>query len=262
MTRHMGRLILPICAALAVTGTAAAADIKILSAGAVEPGLVKAVEQFQRATGNKVRIQFATAPQLARRLADGEAADILIAPPTVIDLQVRNGKVQADSRAMVGRVGVGVVVRSDAPDPDIANLDRFKQSLLAADSVVYNQASTGLYLEKLFELLGIGEQLKAKTTRYASGAEVLERIIGGKGNEIGFGAITEIKLFESKGLRFVGPLPAQIQNYTHYTAGVMVDAPSEEAAKDFMVFLGTSAAKAAFAAAGIDEPAASSTSAK
>jgi molybdate transport system substrate-binding protein len=254
MSLTASRWLLPVWAALVMAKTAAAADIKILSAGAVEPGLVKIAEQFQRSTGNKVRIQFATAPQLTKRLADGEAADIVIAPPTVIDLQVRNGKVVAESRLMVGRVGVGVTVRSGAPDPDIATLERFKQSLLAADSIVYNQASTGLYLEKLFDLMGIGEQLKTKTTRYPDGAQVLEHVIAGKGNEIGFGAITEIKLYESKGARLVGPLPAQIQNYTHYTAGVMTDAHAEDSAKDFMVFLGTPAAKAALAAAGIDEP--------
>ena len=137
-------------------------------------------------------------------------------------------------------------------EPDIANLDRFKQSVLNADSIVYNQASTGLYLEKLFELLGIGEQLKPKTTRYANGAQVLEHVIAGKGNEIGFGAITEIRLFEPKGLKLVGPLPAQIQNYTAYSAGVMTGAPSSDVARDFVRFLGTPAAKAIFFAAGID----------
>ena len=245
-----------VATALNFAGTALAADIRILSAGAVEPGLAKAAEQFQRNTGNKVRIQYATAPQITKRLAEGDVADLLIAPPALIDLQTRNGKVSADTRVAIGRVGVGVTVRSEAPDPDIATLDRFKQSLLAADSIVYNQASSGLYLEKLFDLLGIGDQLKTKSTRYASGAEVLDHIIAGKGNEIGFGAITEIKLFEAKGLRLVGPLPAQVQNYTHYTAGVMTDARAEDAAKDFLAYLGTPAAKALFAAAGIEESAA------
>jgi molybdate transport system substrate-binding protein len=234
------------------SGAALAAEIKVLSAGAVEPGLVRLAEQFQRDTGNKVKIQFATAPERARRLAAGEAADILIAPPGVVNEQVRNGKVDADSRITVGRVGVGVTVRSGAPDPDIATLEAFKRSLLNADSVVYNQASTGLYLERLFELMGIAEQLKAKTTRYANGAQVLEHVIRGNGNEIGFGAITEIKLFEPKGLKLVGPLPAQVQNHTLYAAGVMTEAHSADEARDFIRFLGTPAAKQAFAATGVD----------
>ncbi|MGC2519457.1 MAG: substrate-binding domain-containing protein [Burkholderiales bacterium] len=234
------------------SGTALAAEIRVLSAGAVEPGLVKLAEQFQRDTGNKVKIQFGTAPELARRLVAGEAADVLIAPPGVVNEQVRNGKVDADSRITVGRIGVGVAVRFDAPDPDIATLDAFKRSLLSTDSVVYNRASTGLYLERLFELMGIDEQLKAKTTRYASGAQVLEHVIQGKGNEIGFGAITEIKLFEQKGLKLVGPLPAQVQNQTPYAAGVMTDARSADEAANFIRFLGTPAAKAIFSATGVD----------
>jgi len=235
-----------------VWATAMGADIKVLSAGAVEPGIVKLADQYRRDTGNRVRIQFATAPQLEKRLNGDEVADVLIAPPGLMDAQLRRNKVEADSRFIVGRVGVGVVVRAGATEPDIANLDRFKQSLLNAESIVYNQASTGLYLEKLFDLLGIGEQLKPKTTRYANGAQVLEHVIAGRGNEIGFGAITEIRLFEPKGLKYVGPLPAQVQNYTAYYAGVMSDAPTPDVAKDFVRFLGTPAAKAVFFSVGID----------
>ena len=86
--------------------------------------------------------------------------------------------------------------------------------MLGANSIVYNTASSGLYLEKLFEGIGIAEQIKAKTTRYPTGEAVMDHIIKGKGNELGFRAITEIKLFERKGLKLVGPLPPDIQNYT------------------------------------------------
>ncbi len=248
----MKRLHFVALALWAIGGAAMAAEIKVLSAGAVEPGLVRLAEAFRRETGQEVKIQFGTAPQLAKRLADGEAADILIAPPAVVDEQVKSGKVVADGRVVVGRVGVGVTVRAGVPDPNIATVDALKQALLGADSVVYNRASSGIYLEQLFEKLGIAEQLKAKTTRYANGAQVLEHVIKGRGNEIGFGAITEIKLFAPKGLRFVGPLPAAVQNYTTYVAGVMVRAPAANAALEFVRYLGTPAARAAFATAGID----------
>ena len=247
MKKHLRSTVLVL---FAFGGAAMAAEIKVLSAGAVEPGLVKLAEQFRRDTGNRVKIQFGTAPQLAKRLADGESADVLVAPPSVVDAQIKTGKIAADSRVIVGRVGVGVAVRTDAPIPDIATLDAFKQTLINADSVVYNQASTGLYLEKLFDIMGIGEQLKPKTTRYANAAQVLEHVIGGRGNEIGFAPITEIKPFEPKGLKFVGPLPAQVQNYTTYAAGVMTDA--QDAAKDFIRYLGGPIGKQTFAAAGID----------
>ena len=137
--------------------------------------------------------------------------------------------------------------------PDIKTTDALKAAVLAADSLVYNTASTGIYLENLFNKLGVGEQIKAKTTRHANGEAVMEHVIKGKGKEIGFGAITEIKLYEVKGaLKLVGPLPADVQNYTSYSAALMSNSPSPDAAKAFLAFLGTPAAKQAFVAAGIE----------
>jgi molybdate transport system substrate-binding protein len=236
----------------AAAGMAAADDLKVLSAGAVEPGLSKLVEQFTRETRKKVKVQYATAPQLNRRLSGGELADVLIAPPGVMNEQLRRGRIDEAAHFVIGRVGVGVVVRLGSPEPDIANLERFKQSVLGADSIVYNQASTGLYLENLFELLGIGEQLKPRTTRFATGEEVLEHMLNGRGYEIGFGAMTVIRQFEPKGLKLVGPLPEQIQHRTAYIAGLMTEAPTEDVGRDFLRFLGAPAAKATLTAAGIE----------
>jgi molybdate transport system substrate-binding protein len=232
-----------------------AADIRVLSAGAVEAGVVKLAEQFRRDTKNRVRIQFATAPQLERRLASGgESPDVLVAPPGVMSDQLRRGKIESEGLVPIGRVGVGVAVavRAQGLDPDISDLERFKRALLDADTLVYSQASSGLYVEKLVDLLGMADQLKVKTFRYASGAQVLEHLVRGGGGEIGFAAITEIRLFEPKGIRFVGPLPAQVQNSTAYSAAVMNDAPEIDVARDFVRFLGTPEAKAVFVAAGIE----------
>ena len=170
----------------------------------------------------------------------------------MIEQAAKEGKVVADTRAAIGRVGAGVLVRQGATAPDVATVDALKQALLAADSIVYNTASTGLYLEKLFERMGLTEALKAKTTRYPDGAAVIEHVIRGKGNEIGFGAITEIRLYEPKGARYVGPLPADVQNYTSYAAGVMTGARAPEAAKAALALAATPAGKAAFASGGVD----------
>src|SRR5712671_4900827 len=252
-SERSGMRVLAAFLSCAVAGAAAAADIRILSASALEPGLAKVADQFRRETNNRVRIQFfATVPQLERRLSVGEPADVLVAPSGLMNDQLRRGKVDAESHSFIGRVGIGVTVRATAPDPDIATLDRFKQSLLGADSIVYNHASTGLYLEKLFDLLGIAEQLNKKTTRYVNSAQVLEHIIGGKGIEIGFAAIPEIRQLEPKGLKFVGPLPEQVQSSIPYSAAVVTDAPTVDIAKEFVNYLGTPAAKAILAAAAIE----------
>lgn len=248
----MNRLANVFVSGVLASSVAVGAEIKVLSAGAVEPGLRAFAQLVKAETGHELVIQFNTAPRIAERLAAGETFDILISPPAVIEQAGKNGKVVADSRVPVGRVGVGVVVRGDAPVPTVANGDGLKQALLQTDSVVYNTASTGLYLDRLFEKMGILEQLKAKTTRYADGAAVMEHMLKSKGNAIGFGAVTEIRLYEPKGLRFVGPLPADVQNYTSYDAALMTGASASGPAKAALALLATPAAKAAFTAAGIE----------
>ena len=249
----MKRLIVATSVGIAFWNSMAiAADVKVLSAGVVEPGLLRAAEQFEHASGNEIKVQFNTAPQLTKRMAEGEVADILIAPPALLDEQAKNGRISTHGHLMLGRVGAGVAVRAGAPNPDIATIEALKQAMLGANSIVYNTASSGLYLEKLFERIGIAEQIKAKTTRYPTGEAVMDHIIKGKGNELGFGAITEIKLFEPKGLKLVGPLPPDIQNYTTYGAALMSNAPSADAAKAFLTYLTTPEARQIFAAAGIE----------
>ena len=238
--------------ACALPGVACATDIKILSAAAVAPALGKIAEQYRKDTKNRLRITYAAAPQLERRLGGGEAADVLIATPGLMNDQIRRNKVEAEKHVFLGRAGIGVTIRAGAFDLDIGTLDRFKQTLLGADSIVYAQPGPGTYLEKLVELLGIGEQLKAKTTRYTAASQVLEHVLGGKGVEIGFATIPEIKLFEGKGLKLVGPLPEQIQSTTAYSAGVMTEASEADIAREFVQYLETPPAKAIFAAAGFE----------
>ncbi len=229
-----------------------AAEVRVLSAGAVEPGLHAFAQEAKRATGHDLVVQFNTAPQIARRLAAGETYDMLIAPPAAITQADKDGKVAIDTRAPVGRVGAGIIVRAGAATPAVASVDQLKAALLAADSVVYNTASTGIYLDRLFEKMGVLDAIKPKTTRYPDGASVLEHVIKGKGTEIGFGAITEIRLYEPKGLRMVGPLPADVQNYTSYEAVLMVGAKAPEAVREVLRLLASPAGKAAFVSGGVE----------
>jgi molybdate transport system substrate-binding protein len=229
-----------------------AADIKVFSAGAIEPGLLRVIEAFKAASANEVRILFNTPAQISQRLAQGEIVDIVIATPPVMEEQAKNGNISADGQITIGRVGVGVVVRNDVANPDVATEETLKQAVLRAQSLVYNTASTGTYMDKLFARMGIAEQIKAKTTRPVDGEQVMLHLLKGKGNEIGFGALTEIKLFEPKGLKLVAPLPREIQNYTTYRAALMPKGPSPTPAKAFLTFLASGEAKDIFAAAGIE----------
>jgi molybdate transport system substrate-binding protein len=238
-----------------VCGSAAAgaAEVKVLSAGAIEPGVQKTIALFKQASGHTVTVQFNTAPQIRKRMESGYVADVLIAPPAGLEEQVKAKRIAADGHVMLGRVGVGVTVRASAPAPDIATMDAFKKAVLSADAVVYNTASTGLYLEQLFSKIGVADQVKAKTVRYPNGEAVMEHIIKSAGNQMGFGAATEIKMYEAKGgLKYVGPLPAEVQNYTSYAAALMNGVSSPDAAKALLAFLATPQSKAAFASAGIE----------
>ena len=211
-----------------------AAELKVMSAGAVEPGIEIAIHQFEKSTGHQAKIQFGTGPQLRERLSSNQEFDILIAPNALINEQLKLGKLQAGTSTYIGKVGAGITVRTGAIKPDIQNVDDLKKSLLTADRIIYNKASTGIYLDKLFTQIGVMDTIQSKVIRYDNGESVLMHIIKGSGNEIGFGAITEIKLFEPKGLQFAGPLPSNVQNYTSYDAGIMAASPHAEIAKTFL----------------------------
>ena len=227
------------------------AQINLLSAGAVKPGLMKVIDAFRRETGGEVRVAFATAPEIRKRLANGETANVVIAPQYIIDELAATGRCRGD-RVTIGRIGVGVMVRSEARAPKIATVEDFRQSLLGAASIVYNQASTGTYVETLFNQLGIATELATRTTRYPDFAGVLEHIGKGRSNEIGLGASTVIIENAGKGVKFIGPLPAEIQNYTTYAATVVACAEANDAARELVNYLAGSPAKAIFTAAGIE----------
>ena len=230
---------------------ATAANLVVLSAGAVEPGLRMAIAAYEKETGHKVQVAFNTAPQIRGRIEGGEKADVVIVPPALMDEFGRAGKVPGE-RVTLGRVGQGIAVRPDAPVPDISSVEAMKRALVEADSVVFNRATGGQYIERMLTNLGVYERIERKTTRYTSAAEVMDHLLKGTGNEIGFAPITEIMLYKEKGLRFVGPLPAEVQQLNAYVASPMNGGANADLAATFVRFLGGPVAKAAFKASGIE----------
>ena len=228
--------------------TALATEVNVMSGQAIEAGLVVAVDAFRQQTGNIVKITYATTPQMRRRIDEGETPDVVIAPPALLDELANAGKIDRSAQVSVGRVGVGVAVRAGAPKPDVSTVDAFKRAVLDADSIIYNRASSGLYVEGLLQRLGLAEQIQAKTKRYA-GTDMVDPLIHGTGKEIGFMPVAEILHFRDRGMELAGPLPAEVQHYTSYAA-----APSSTSrvALEFVRFLGTPIAKNIFFSAGID----------
>jgi len=235
-----------------VAPAASAQELAILSAGAVEPGLERVAEVFRKDTGHEIQIRYAAAPALRQALREGLAADVLIAPTAVLGDPAAAGKFGPEAPVIVGRVGVGVAVRKGLPKPDVATTDALKAAVLGADRVIYNRASTGVYVEELFRKLGIAGDIAGKTERFPDGASVMERLIAGSGNEIGFGATTEIGLFARQGLQLVGPLPGDVQNYTTYEAVTVAGARNAEGARTFLRFLQSARARALLRPQGVE----------
>jgi len=226
--------------------------IRVLSAGSIEPGLVAAVGAYNAQGAARAQITWATTPAIRQRVANGEVFDIVIASAPALDEFSQQQKVAGEQRVPVGRVGVGVVARNDVAVPDISSVDALKQVVLNAESVVFNRASSGLYVETLLSQLGLHERIQAKTTRFDNGPAMMDHLINGKGREIAFGAIIEIIMFREQGLRLVGPLPPEVQHWTAYAAAPMVSAPNAAGAQSFLRYLASAPAKALFAVHGID----------
>lgn len=229
-----------------------APTVTLLSAGSVEPGLVAAVDAFSAQGAFQVGITWSTAPVIRRRIAEGQVFDVVIAPSAAVDEFVGQHKVAAEKSVYVGRVGIGVVTRADVDVSDISNVDALKTAVLAAQSVVYNRASSGLYVEALLRKMAIYDRIQEKTTRYDDGPAMMAHLIAGKGREIGFGAIIEILMFRDRGLKLAGPLPPEVQHWTMYVAVPMIAASDAEGARSFLRYLATAPARALFAAHGID----------
>jgi len=201
-------------------GAAGAAEITVLSGGAIEPGLKAAAAAFEKSSGHTVKITFNTTPQMRKRVTAGDIFDVVIAPPAAVREFAETGKVDSGG-VDVGRVGSGVTVRPGAPVPVIKTAEDVRKAVLDAESIVFNTASTGIYFENLLKKWGIFDEVKGKTVRYTTGSEVMKHVLKGKGREVGFGPITEILLEKEHGIILVGPFPAEIQNYTSYVAAPM-----------------------------------------
>lgn len=235
---------------IAAAPVGAAAEIRILSDGALEPALARIAEDYRFETGRQVAIKYAIGRALKARIVHGEIADIFIAPSRDIDEFAASGRVIGSQRAEIGRVGVALSVRYDGHAPDISTPEALRQAVLRADSLVYSSRESGIYFANVLERLGIAHAVKAKTTRFYSGADAFDEVLRRRGHDFAVGLTTQINAYGRNGLRMVGRLPEDVQSYIVLQAAVLARSKSRDAARDFIAYLKSPPAQSALAAIG------------
>jgi molybdate transport system substrate-binding protein len=230
------RWMLPALLWLLSQGAAQAADLKVLTAGAFKPVLLQLAPAFERDTGHKLSIDNDTAGALARRIAAGEAFDLVVLPPAALQPLAERGQIKPASIRPLAKVGIGLAVKQGAPRPPLGNLADFKAALLAARAVAYIDpaagGSSGIYLSGLFEQLGIATQIRDKAVLVPGGL-VAKRLVSGEA-DLALHQISEI--LAVPGAELVGPLPDEIQNWTVY-AGALASTGREPAAAQALLDL-------------------------
>ena len=226
---------------------AEAAEVKIMCGTGAKGAVTELGRQFEAATGHKLVLEFGGFIALKRKIDAGEAYDLAILSPAMIDDLVRVGKGAAGPRAIFGRTGVGVAVRKGAPRPEIGSVDAFKRTMLDADSVAYSKSGiSGKVFLAALGRLGISGEMKP---RIKAVTRPEEAVIAGEA-EIGVTGIGAI--LAAPAAELVGGLPSEIQSYVVYVIGASASSNEPETVKELIQFLTAPAAVAVKKAKGIE----------
>jgi|ERR1043166_574911 molybdate transport system substrate-binding protein len=211
-----------------------AAEIKSLTAVAIEIVLREVGPEFELATGHKINMTIDLAPNFRRRIEGGETFDVALFSEPTMGLLVKNGKIKADTHTPILSAGIGVAVLRGAPKPDISSVEAFKRALLEAKSIAYlKEGPSGVYLAGLLQRLGIADQLKSKS-KLADTDRVSIMIANG---EAELGVVIVPNILNIPGAELVGPLPQEIQSTVYFSGGVSVTTKQPDAAMQLIQFL-------------------------
>ncbi len=229
------------------------ATIRVMSTGAVE-SMVRALgPAFEKQSGHTLDLAFNTAGGVRKRLAAGDAFDVIVLPTADIEAMAKEGKVAPESVTDLGRTVTGVAVREGAPVPDISTPEAFKKALIAARGVSYSNpaagGSSGTFFAGLLQKMGIADEVAGKAVLGNRGYEVAQAVADGR-VEIGTTFVSE--LLTVKGIHIVGPLPGDLQNKGTYTAAIPVGSPVKDEASAFLRALTDPATRGRWTAAGLE----------
>ncbi|MGH8064149.1 MAG: molybdate ABC transporter substrate-binding protein [Candidatus Entotheonellia bacterium] len=240
---------------LVLGSKAEAAELTVLSAFGMQSVLEDLGPKFERATGHKLAISFATGGATVKRAQDGETADVVIALRQGIDGLVKDGKAAADNVTVLARSGIVVLVRKGAPKPDISSPDALQRTLLAAKAISYvdpaSGGASGIHFAKVLDRLGIANEMQSKTVFPNPKTPAAVGVVVANGEaEIGVHVIQEV--ISVAGIEIVGPLPGDLQNTIVFATAIMASAKDAAAAKALVNFLRTPAAAAVIKAQGME----------
>src|SRR5437588_8531496 len=240
---------------ISLTGMAGAADIRVLSVGAVQNAVRALAADFGTESGHRVVLTFGAPVIVTQKIKDGEVFDAVIVSEPAMDRLDQDGVVNPESRVPLAKTGMGVAVRAGAPLPDLSTPEAFKQALLAAKSVVHGDPTlpnqSGEKAERILVQAGILDALKPRLRIVPAQAASQEIVAKGE-VEMGLYNVSEIP--EGKGLNLAAPVPAPLQVATMYEAALMSDGSVPEAARAFIQFLAKPDARAKWIAAKLEPP--------
>ena len=232
-----------------------ASEIKVLSSTAMKTSMDELMPQFEQASGHKVAFSYGPSVRITKQVAEGEANDVTIVTDRGIDELIGQGRIVPGTRADIGRSAMALAVQKGAPKPDISTPERFKEAMLAAKSLAMSNpvggGASGAILMRIFEQLGIAEQMRPKLTFGPGGpAGLIGNFLVRKEVEVGIQQMPE--LMAVPGIDIVGPLPFGAQSVSVFSAGLSTGATDPDAARALIAFLATPAAAAAIRAKGME----------
>ena len=212
-------------------------EIKLLSSGALHEICDEALPAFEKASSHTVKVTFAGTVDIKKKIAAGEVYDLVIVGAPEVEAFIKGGKMKEGSRVNIAGSGVGVAVKAGAPKPDVGSAGGLKTALLKAKAVVLSTGPSGVYVLKMFEKLGVADELKSKSKQTVPGSRVGQYLARGEA-DLGFQQISE--LIHEQGIDYIGPLPPELQNVTLFSSGIGSGAASPAAAKALQAFMTSS----------------------
>lgn len=231
-----------------------ATTLKAYTAGATKEGLAACAILFEAETGIRIESHTTHGHLIEEQVIAGEVDDdIALLPTAMIDTLADRGLVSAQHRVTLGTIRIGGAVRDGVPVPDVSTMAAFERALLAATSIMITEAPSGRHLDRVFEEMGLADQLADRVTRYDMGYMVNDHLItSDTENEIAFGVATEISFYRDRGVTYAGPLPDDIQMALDYEAVLLTRSNKTDTVRQLFEFLKTVEARTAFAATGVE----------